>query len=93
MAESSLRHNTQRIDREIIAAIQEGPRPSLIETNDQAEEYASYCREYGLSFDRSDRNIENFDYVNYLWDGRRDEFMKPYANKSLPIPLSKKNSN
>ena len=27
--------------------------------NDQAEEYASYCREFGLSFERSDRNIEN----------------------------------
>ena len=61
-------------------------------SNDQAEEYASYCREYGLSFDRSDRNIENFNYVDYLWEGRRDEFMKPHAKKNLPRPLSKKNN-
>ena len=41
----------------------------------KAEEFASYCREFGLNFDRSDRNIKNFDYVDYLWEGRRNEFM------------------
>ena len=60
-------------------------------TNDlRAEKYASYCREYGLSFERSDRNIEVFDYVDYLWEGKRDDFMKPYENKILPTPISKK---
>ena len=59
-------------------------------TNDEAENYASYCREYGLSFDRSDRNIEDFNYVDYLWEGRRSEFMKSYDKKILPTPLSKK---
>ena len=62
-------------------------------SNEQAEDYASYCREYGLSFDRSDRNIENFNYVEYLWEGRREDFMKPYENKVLPTPLSKKNNS
>ena len=52
---------------------------------------SGYCREYGLSFERSDRNIENFDYVSYLWEGKRDLFMKPYERKNLPTPISKKN--
>tara|TARA_Y100000590_G_scaffold308645_1_gene348462 strand:+ start:1835 stop:2143 length:309 start_codon:yes stop_codon:yes gene_type:complete len=61
-------------------------------STDHAEEYASYCREYGLNFERSDRDIENFNYVNYLWEGRRDEYMKPYKNKNLPTPISQKNN-
>ena len=59
-------------------------------STDHAEEYASYCREYGLNFERSDRDIENFNYVNYLWEGRRDEFMKPIEDKVLPKPISEK---
>ncbi|MBI28761.1 MAG: hypothetical protein CFH21_00465 [Alphaproteobacteria bacterium MarineAlpha5_Bin11] len=55
-----------------------------------AEEYSSYCREFGLNFERSDRNIESFDYVDYLWEGRRGEFMKSYEKKILPKPLSQK---
>ena len=42
---------------------------------DNAEEFASYCRKYGLTFERSDRMITEFDYADYLWDGRRDEFL------------------
>ena len=57
---------------------------------EKAEDYASYCREFGLSFDRSDRNIKNFDYVEYLWEGKRNEFMKPQEEKILPKPISYK---
>ena len=59
-------------------------------SNDAAEMFATYCRDYGLSFERSDRNIENFNYVNYLWEGRREEFMKPYEKKIVPKPISQK---
>ena len=58
---------------------------------ENAEDYASYCREYGLTFERSDRVIENFNYPDYLWEGRRDEFMKPFEKKILPKPINQKN--
>ena len=57
---------------------------------ENAEEFASYCRKYGLTFDRSDRMITEFDYAEYLWDGQRDDFMKPFKSQSLPIPKSKR---
>ena len=56
---------------------------------DNAEEFASYCRKYGLTFERSDRMITEFDYSDYLWDGRRDEFMKPSENIEIPQPKNK----
>ena len=56
---------------------------------DNAEEFASYCRKYGLTFERSDRMITEFDYADYLWDGRRDEFMKPSENIEIPQPKNK----
>ena len=62
-------------------------------STDHAEEYASYCREYGLNFERSDRDIENFNYVNYLWEGRRDEFMNLIKRKSFQNPYLKKLTN
>tara|TARA_Y100000590_G_C15236926_1_gene832253 strand:- start:129 stop:428 length:300 start_codon:yes stop_codon:yes gene_type:complete len=57
---------------------------------EHAEEFASYCRKYGLTFERSDRKIKDFDYANYLWDGQRDDFMQPYEKISLPTPKSRK---
>ena len=57
---------------------------------ENAEEFASYCRKYGLSFERSDRVITEFDYAEYLWDGQRNEYMKPYESVSLPKPKSRK---
>ena len=35
---------------------------------EHAEGFASYCRKYGLTFERSDRMITDFDYLEYLWD-------------------------
>ena len=55
-----------------------------------AEDFASYCRKYGLTFERSDRVINEFNYAEYLWDGRRNDFMKPYDNPTLPIPKNKR---
>ena len=55
-----------------------------------AEEFASYCRKYGLTFERSDRIILEFDYAEYLWEGQRDEYMQPYENVNLPTPKSRK---
>ena len=57
---------------------------------ENAEEFASYCRKYGLTFERSDRIISVFDYAEYLWDGQRVEFMKPYENVTLPKPKDRK---
>ena len=57
---------------------------------ENAEKFASYCRKYGLTFERSDRVISEFDYADYLWDGQRNEFMKPYEKVILPIPKNKK---
>ena len=57
---------------------------------EHAEEFASYCRKYGLSFERSDRLITEFDYSDYLWDGQRDDFMKPYEKVNLPTPKNKR---
>ena len=57
---------------------------------ENAEEFASYCRKYGLTFERSDRMISKFDYAEYLWDGQRDDYMKPYEKISLPMPKSRK---
>ena len=57
---------------------------------DNAEEYASYCRKYGLTFERSDREISKFDYADYLWDGQRNDFMKPYEKVNLPTPKNKR---
>jgi hypothetical protein len=34
--------------------------------------------------------IIEFDYAEYLWDGKRDEFMKPYENITLPTPKNKR---
>ncbi|PPR47440.1 MAG: hypothetical protein CFH19_00479 [Alphaproteobacteria bacterium MarineAlpha5_Bin9] len=59
-------------------------------SSENAEEFASYCRKYGLTFERSDRNIKNFNYTEYLWDGQREELMKPYKQVSLPTPKSRK---
>ena len=55
-----------------------------------AEEFGSYCRKYGLTFERSDRIIAEYDYAEYLWDGQRKEFMKPYEKVSLPTPKNKR---
>ena len=33
---------------------------------ERAEGFASYCRKYGLTFERSDRMITDFDYLEYL---------------------------
>ena len=55
-----------------------------------AEDFASYCRKYGLTFERSDRMITEFDYAEYLWDGQRDDFMKPYEKAVLPAPKNKR---
>ena len=57
---------------------------------ENAKEFASYCRKYGLTFERSDRMITEFDYAEYLWDGQRDEFMKPYEKVTLPNPKNKR---
>ena len=57
---------------------------------ENAEEFASYCRKYGLTFERSDRIITEFDYAEYLWDGQRDDFMKPFDSPDLPVPKSKR---
>ena len=56
---------------------------------EHAEEFASYCRKYGLSFERSDRLITEFDYADYLWDGQRDEFMKTIDQVEIPQPKNK----
>ncbi|MCH2544492.1 MAG: hypothetical protein MK015_02065 [Alphaproteobacteria bacterium] len=56
---------------------------------ENAEEFASYCRKYGLTFERSDRIISEFDYADYLWDGKRDEFMQPYKTVQIPEPKNK----
>lgn len=45
MAEASLSHNTQRLEREIRAEIFEGPRPKLIQATDQASEAGRIARE------------------------------------------------
>ena len=47
---------------------------------EHAEDFASYCRKYGLTFERSDRIITEFDYADYLWDGQRDDYMKDCRN-------------
>jgi len=57
---------------------------------ENAENFASYCRKYGLTFERSDRVISEFDYAEYLWEGQRVEFMKPYQNVTLPKPKDRK---
>ena len=31
-----------------------------------------------------------FDYSDYLWDGQRDDFMKPYEKVNLPTPKNKR---
>ena len=56
---------------------------------DNAEEFASYCRKYGLTFERSDRMITEFDYADYLWEGQRDDFMQPFKTPNIPVPKSK----
>ena len=57
---------------------------------ENAEDFASYCRKYGLTFERSDRMITEFDYAEYLWDGQRDDFMKKFDSPDLPVPKSKR---
>ena len=54
-----------------------------------AEDFASYCRKYGLTFERSDREIIAFDYADYLWDGQRDDYMKPIDSVAIPSPKNK----
>ena len=54
-----------------------------------AEDFASYCRKYGLTFERSDREITAFDYADYLWDGQRDDYMKPIDPVEIPSPKNK----
>jgi len=54
-----------------------------------AEEFASYCRKYGLTFERSDRVITEFDYADYLWEGQRDNFMKKHEDQVIPQPKNK----
>ena len=56
---------------------------------EHAEEFASYCRKYGLTFERSDRMITEFDYADYLWDGQRDDYMKPLESVDIPTPKNK----
>ena len=56
---------------------------------ENAEEFASYCRKYGLTFERSDIIISEFDYADYLWDWKRDEFMQPYKTVQIPEPKNK----
>ena len=57
---------------------------------ENAKEFASYCRKYGLTFERSDRMITEFNYADYLWDRQRDEFMQPYEKLTLPTPKNKR---
>ena len=57
---------------------------------DNAEEFASYCRKYGLTFERSDRMITEFDYADYLWDGQREEFMQSFETTDIPQPKNKR---
>ena len=57
---------------------------------ENAEKFSSYCRKYGLTFERSDRIISELDYAEYLWDGQRDEYMKPFERVTLPEPKSRK---
>lgn len=52
MAEASLSHNTQKLDRKTSAAIQDGPRPRLIETSDQGEEAERVAKEIKRLIDR-----------------------------------------
>ena len=56
---------------------------------EHAEEFASYCRKYGLTFERSDRLIAEFDYADYLWDGRRSDFMSDEIKPNIPLPKNK----
>ena len=56
---------------------------------ENAEQFASYCRKYGLTFDRSDRLITEFDYPDYLWNGQRDDFMKVIDPVNIPTPKNK----
>ena len=57
---------------------------------EKAEGFGSYCRKYGLTFERSDRMITDFDYSEYLWEGKRDDFMKPYEKIPLPTPKNQR---
>ena len=57
---------------------------------EKAEGFASYCRKYGLTFERSDRMITDFDYLEYLWEGQRDDFMQPYEKITLPTPKNQR---
>ena len=57
---------------------------------DNAEDFASYCRKYGLTFERSDRMITQFDYADYLWDGQWEDFMKPFETIAIPNPKNKR---
>ena len=36
-----------------------------------------------------DRMITEFDYADYLWDGRRDEFMQESEKIKIPQPKNK----
>ena len=40
------------------------------------------------SFDN--RIISQFDYADYLWDGQRDDFMKPFETVDIPQPKNKR---
>ena len=44
---------------------------------------------YDRCMERSDRVITEFDYADYLWDGQRDEYMKPVELADIPTPKNK----
>ena len=42
-----------------------------------------------LSDNSVDRVITAFDYADYLWDGQRDDYMKPIESVEIPSPKNK----
>ena len=55
-------------------------------TEDDANEYGEYCKEFGLYYERSDRGMPKFDYENYLWEGLLPEKSQWRQKKVLPKP-------
>ena len=43
-----------------------------------------------IKFTISAKNMKEFDYAEYLWDGQREEFMKPFEQVTLPSPKNKR---
>ena len=56
---------------------------------EHAEDFASYCRKYGLTFEMEVRNIDELDDADELWDGERDEDMKPVETVAIPTTKNK----